>query len=99
MTDKVDQSAVQDGFDLIQYPCDYGFKAMCKVDESVDIEQQLCELVLVSVQQQDLLSVTSNNSRTGKFVSVTLTVRLQDRVQLEAIYQAVSAEPYVVMTL
>jgi len=91
----------QDGFDLIEYPCEYGFKAMCRVAEysSIAAADVMRELVLRQVEQEALLSVATKQSKTGKFESVTLTVLLQNRSELESIYQAIAASPIVVMTL
>ncbi len=99
MSDDNDHSQAQDGFDFIEYPCEYGFKAMCKVTEGVDLKQLLSELVANKINLQALLSVRSNSSRTGKFESITLTVKLNNREQLESVYQAIAASPFVVMTL
>ena len=91
----------KDGFDLIEYPCDYGFKAMCRIELCAEqsATDHMSELVLLHVAESALLKVSSNQSRTGKFESVTLTVRLHRRQELEAIYQAVANSPVVVMTL
>ena len=88
----------KDGFDLIDYPCDFAFKAMCRAD-AVTAEQHISELVLSVVDASALKSLTTNQSRTGKFESVTATVRLQNREQLESIYGVISESSRVVMTL
>jgi putative lipoic acid-binding regulatory protein len=91
----------QDGFDLIDYPCDFPFKAMCKVDKKDDqvAVEVISKLILQYVDQSALIETHTNKSRTGKFESVTVTVRLSNRQQLEAIYKSISAAPRVVMTL
>ena len=91
----------KDGFDLIEYPCDYGFKAMCRVDSfgKSSAADTMRQLVLTHVNESSLLDIKTNQSRTGKFESVTLLVRLNGREELEAIYGAISASPIVVMTL
>ena len=101
MTTVEPPNQAEDGFDLIEYPNDYGFKAMCRIELCVErsATDHMRELVLLHVAESALLKVSSNQSRTGKFESVTLTVRLQSRQELEAIYQAVANSPVVVMTL
>lgn len=92
---------VKDGFDLIDYPCDYAFKAMCRVDKS-SVQSSVAmieELVMLHLPQAALLETSSKKSRTGKFESVTITVRLTGREQLDAIYRGLSASAKVVMTL
>ena len=90
-----------DGFDLIKYPCDYGFKAMCRVDSCSEqsAAEVMRELVLRHVPESRLIATHTKESRTGKFESVTITVRLSAREELEAIYQSVAASTIVVMTL
>ncbi len=89
---------VKDGFDLIEYPCDFAFKAMCRAGECT-AESHISDLILSVVDDQALKKLTTNQSRTGKFESVTATVALQSREQLESIYSAISKSTRVVMTL
>ena len=88
---------VKDGFDLIEYPCDFVFKAMCYTSEK--IEQNVCRIIRNSLNETAVLGYESRPSRTGKYCSVSVTARLQTREELEAVYQALSAAPEVVMTL
>ncbi|MBX2846924.1 MAG: DUF493 domain-containing protein [Acidiferrobacterales bacterium] len=90
---------VKDGFDLIEYPCDYLFKAMCKVADGVDLERELCAIITSILTSEALLKTSSTSSRTGKFCSYTMTVKLENREQLETVYQAIANSPFVVMTL
>jgi len=91
----------KDGFDLIEYPCDFAFKAMCRVDKCSEqsVKSEIVKLVLEHVDESLVLNTQSKFSKTAKFESITLTVRLSNRTQLEAIYQTISASPLVVMTL
>ena len=91
----------KDGFDLIEYPCQYSFKAMCRIDNSnaVSPSELMRSLVLQNVAEELLLSVQSKQSKGGKYEAVTLSVQLQNRQQLENIYQSISSSPLVVMTL
>lgn len=100
MTDKKQHSdEIKDGFDLIEYPCDYNFKAMCKVVEGKEHEQELRAVVVSHLEEQAIINLSSTSSRTGKYQSVTLTVRLSSREQLTSVYQAIADSPSVVMTL
>jgi putative lipoic acid-binding regulatory protein len=96
-----DSGTPQDGFDLIEYPCDYSFKAMCRVNDctSQTVIKSIQKLVLEQLETTRFVSAHSNRSRTGKFESVTIKVKLNDRSELEAIYSALSASSQVVMTL
>jgi putative lipoic acid-binding regulatory protein len=90
---------VKDGFDLIEYPCDYDFKAMFRRQEGVNLPQQMSSIAVQELGEGNVLRCKSTLSRTAKFESITLTVRLQGREQLEKIYQKVSVLSNVVMTL
>lgn len=89
----------KDGFDLIEYPCDYSFKAMCRVEVEIDSRDKISAIITSLVARERLLAIRSNQSRTGKFESVTATVKLDSREQLERIYDAIAASSSVVMTL
>ena len=99
MTKKVpnDDITQKDGFDFLEYPCEFAFKAMAK--SKADVEQQLQGLVADVVSEQNVLSSKLTKSRTGKFESITITATLQNREQLEAVYKALSNCPDVIMTL
>ena len=89
----------KDGFDLIEYPCEYGFKAMCRANAEQTAEDYIRAIIEAEFNAADLLAVRSNASRTGKFESVTFTIKLESREQLEAIYDLVAGAERVVMTL
>lgn len=89
----------KDGFDLIEYPCDFAFKAMCRAADDEPAIDHIQGLLKPLSLNKSLLSIKSNASRTGKFESVTLNVKLDNREQLERIYKVIAASPRVVMTL
>jgi len=89
----------KDGFDLIEYPCDFAFKAMCRAVNDEPAIDHIKSLLKPLSLNKSLLSIKTNASRTGKFESVTLNVKLDNREQLERIYKVIAASPRVVMTL
>jgi len=89
----------QDGFDLIDYPCDFSFKAMCRAQDGEPAIDYIKALITPVLDDGALLNMSGNQSRTGKFESVTATVRLQSREELESIYKLIAQSPRVVMTL
>lgn len=89
----------KDGFDLIEYPVDFAFKAMCRAEEGFPAQDYLKSLVLPLLDDDALVAVTGNVSKTGKFESVTLKIRIQSRLELESIYKLIAGSPRVVMTL
>lgn len=89
----------KDGFDLIEYPCDYNFKAMCRADPDQTAEDYVREVVEAKLGTNSLLDVSSKASKTGKFEAVTFVIKLENRQQLESIYQFIAHSERVVMTL
>jgi len=101
MNDKNDStpSDSQDGFDLIEYPVDYNFKAMCRAEQGSPAIDYISGLITPMLNDGALLELTTNSSRTGKFESVTAVVRINNRNELESIYKLIAQSPRVVMTL
>ena len=66
----------KDGFDLIEYPVDYNFKAMCRAEKGAPAIDYISGLITPILNDGALLDVTTNSSRTGKFESVTAIVRI-----------------------
>lgn len=101
MNDKKDTTPndPQDGFDFIEYPVDYNFKAMCRAEEGAPAIDYISGLITPMLNDGALLDLTTNRSRTGKFESVTAVVRIHNRNELESIYKLIAQSPRVVMTL
>ena len=89
----------KDGFDLLDYPCEFPFKAMCRAQDGEPAIDYIKALLTPLLDDGALVSLSGNSSRTGKFESVTATVRLKNREELEAIYKLIAQSPRVVMTL
>jgi len=98
-----------DGFDAIEYPLDYSFKAVCEfmvVDNDADIgeeirsiEQKVQSTVAEIVGDSAVKNVASKISKAGNYISVTTTARLENRQQLEKTYHDLSVLEIVKMTL
>lgn len=97
MIDKKKDDEVKDGFDLIEYPCQYVIKAMCRASD--DAEALTREIVLQTLHDKDIIKLHSSFSRTAKFQSVNISVHLTERSQLEQIYLQLAESDHVVMTL
>ena len=89
----------KDGFDLIEYPVDYNFKAMCRAQDGAPAIDYISGLLTPMINDGALLDLSSNVSRTGKFESITAVVRINNRSELESIYKLIAQSPRVVMTL
>lgn len=89
-----------DGFDTIEYPLDFSFKAVCEtsLDDAALIDA-LQKTIIASAGQVDIKDTGIKHSSAGRYVSVTLLIHLTGRDQLESVYTALSESPEVKMTL
>lgn len=103
MTDKNIDDQIekqQDGFDAIEYPLDFAFKAVC---ETALTETALIDSLQSSIKEKSahltVKSTSTKSSSSGKYTSVTLTVGLEGRNDLESVYAALVDNTEVKMTL
>lgn len=94
---ELDSKDVKDGFDLIEYPCEYQFKAVCKT--TPDIQALIQQLAADVIGDANVVSVESRPSKNNRFTSVTVTTKLTDRAELEGVYDAIANSEWVIMTL
>ncbi len=83
--------------ELLTFPCTIDVKAVGK--RSARFEAVVHEIVSRHIAPEDLLSTTHRESRGGKYIAITLTIRASGRAQLDAIYEALSASPEILMAL
>jgi putative lipoic acid-binding regulatory protein len=81
----------------LSFPCTIGIKAMGRQAE--DFERTVIEIVAGHVGEESIIEVTCRESSGGKYHSVTCEVELQNRQEMEAIYQAMFDHPDILMTL
>lgn len=83
--------AASDEASPLQFPCDFPLKVMG--ENSDDFVTAIHAIVCEHAPDYDHTTTASNTSRTGKYVSLTLTINAHSREQLDAIYRAVTAHP------
>ncbi len=83
--------------EILTFPCTIDIKAMG--ENSPRFEALVHEIVSRHIGPEDLLSCASRESRGGNYLAMTLTIRAGARAQLDAIYEALSASPEVLMAL
>lgn len=91
------EQTINDGFDLIEYPCVFKFKAVCK--SSPEIEEKLHALVAKTLSAKAIKSIQQRESKKGSFVSLTLEAELKSRDELETVYAVLKSDENVIMTL
>jgi len=90
----------QDGFDAIEYPLDFSFKAVCQTNLT---EDDLIDALTLSIHESAahlyVKGANSKQSSTGKYISITLLIHITSRSDLETVYKALSSNKEVKMTL
>ena len=81
----------------LEFPCEFPLKVLGRTSEGFR------ELVISLVEAETGLlaedSVRLRESREGNFVALTVTVRVNDQDQLDAVYRALSGHEQVLMVL
>lgn len=84
------QSPAESGSPL-HFPCDFPLKVMG--DNRPEFIAAIHAIVQEHAPDYELSTTTTSTSRTGRYISLTLTVNARSRAQLDAIYTAVTAHP------
>lgn len=82
---------------LIEYPCDFPIKIMGK--SQADFTQNVLEIVKHHAPDFDDATMETKISKNGTYTSITCTINATSRSQLDALYQALSDNPLISMTL
>ncbi len=80
-----------------QFPCDFQIKAMGLDDGS--FKDTVIEIIGDHCERIDHDRIQCKGSANGKYLSVTVTIEAQNREQLDAIYDALTAHEKVLMRL
>jgi len=82
---------------LIEFPCDFPIKVMGEMHDN------FAEIIVAEIRKQlpdfDSSRVEMRASSGGKYISLTCTVYVTSRPQLDNIYRALTAHPMVKITL
>ena len=82
---------------LLEFPVDFPLKVMGRrVD---DFAQQISDLVRTHVPGFDPATIELRPSSQGNWLSLTLTVHIESRAQLEALYRELGTHPLVRIVL
>ncbi len=84
---------------LLVFPCNFPIKVMGKNDVSFEKLVVDCITAHVSAPDFDPSAVVVRESNGGKFLSVTATFTARSKPQIDAIYQALTKHPQVLMAL
>ena len=82
---------------LIEFPCDFPIKVMGETH--VDFSTQMIQTIQKNLPSFDAAKVEMRGSTGGKYISLTCTVYVTSKPQLDDIYCALTAHPMVKFVL
>lgn len=96
MADDINQS-----FDrieaLLEFPADFPIKVIGPLAD--DFVETISAVVTTYVPAFDVASITRNESRSGRFVSLTIDVQVDSREQLQSLYMTLANHEMVKLVL
>ena len=82
---------------LLEFPTDFPVKIMGEA--RADFAQAMVELVQRHAPDFNAATLETRASSSGKYLSITCTIRATSKAQLDALYQEITAHPWVNMAL
>jgi putative lipoic acid-binding regulatory protein len=82
---------------LIEYPCDFPIKVFG--EDKPGFAQAIATVVRVHAPDFDAASIQNRSSTGAKYLSLTCTVHVTSREQLDNLYRDLSSHPMVKMVL
>lgn len=83
--------------DLLTFPCDFDVKVMGR--NTPDFEAAVLAIVRRHAPTLGEAAVRQRGSRSGNYLSITVTIPATSRAQLDTIYRDLTADPRVLMAL
>ncbi len=82
---------------LIEFPCDFPIKVMGETH--ADFASEIIKTIQSQLPSFDASKIEMRGSSGGKYISLTCTVHVTSKPQLDDIYRAISAHPMVKFAL
>ena len=82
---------------LIEFPCDFPIKVMGETHD--DFTDTIIAVVRTHLPDFDVSNIETRGSSGGRYTSLTCTVYVTSKVQLDDLYRALTAHPMVSVVL
>ena len=82
---------------LIEFPCDFPIKVMGETHD--DFAAEIIKTIQTQSPSFDATKIEMRGSSGGKYISLTCTVHVTTKAQLDDVYRALSAHPMVKFAL
>lgn len=83
--------------ELMEFPCEFPIKIFGADD--AELRREVLSIIARHWGELDESRISERRSSGGRFVSITATIVAQNRAQIDAIYEDLTASPHVVMSL
>jgi putative lipoic acid-binding regulatory protein len=81
----------------IEFPCEFPIKVMGK--DSGQMQKVVTDAVARHAPDSPRDRITQRESRTGKYIALTITITATSKAQLDNIYQELTASEHITMAL
>lgn len=82
---------------LIEFPCDFPIKVMGETH--ADFSKEMIKAIQSVITNFDASQIEMRGSSGGKYISLTCTVYVTSKLQLDDVYRALTAHPMVKFVL
>jgi uncharacterized protein len=82
---------------LIEFPCDFPIKVMGETH--ADFTNEIIKTIQAQLPSFDASQIEMRSSSGGKYISLTCTVHVTSKPQLDDIYRSITAHPMVKFAL
>lgn len=82
---------------LLTFPARFPIKIMGK--HSADFQAAILKIANTLIPQDKLLEINEKPSSNGKYLGITVIAVFDSQADIDAVYQAITAEPSVIMAL
>ncbi len=82
---------------LVEFPCDFPIKVLGEINEH--FAQDIASVIQTVQPHFDAGSINMRTSSGGRYISLTCTVHVESKPELDAIYRALSTYPAVKFVL
>ena len=82
---------------LIEFPCDFPIKVMGETHD--DFAAEIIRTIQTQLPSFNATKIEMRGSSGGKYISLTCTVHVTTKAQLDDVYRALSAHPMVKFAL
>ena len=82
---------------LIEFPCDFPIKVMGETH--ADFSKEMIKAIQSVIASFDASQIEMRGSSGGKYISLTCTVYVTSKLQLDDVYRALTAHPMVKFVL